>query len=91
MAPGGARERWEIHFVSVASTTIDPAKIPQMIMRRGSINGPQIGGTYSATTDSNTDPILLNMNEAIAFTFTGGDTGAVGTVHIEGLQYVWGN
>lgn len=92
ITPGGARERWEIHFVSVSSTTaVNSNKVPEMREHRGSVNGPQIGGTYSATADSNTDPILLQMNEGIAFVFRNGDPGAVGTVHIEGLRLVWGN
>lgn len=90
--PGGARERWEVHFISVSAGVLaNSINVPTLRQYRGSLNGPQIGGTYSGQTDSTTDPILLNMNEGIAFQFTGGDPGQTGTVHLEGLRYVWGN
>jgi hypothetical protein len=90
LAPGGARERWEIHFMAVSATQLTPTKVPTMVMYRSSaVPGNQLGGTSSAISDSNTDPILLNMNEPIVFVFTGGDAGASGSIHIEGLRFVW--
>lgn len=91
LSPGGARERWEIHFTSVSATQLTPTKVPTMVVYRSSpVPGNQLGGTTSAISDANTDPIMLNMNEPIVFVFSGGDPGAVGTIHIEGLRYVWG-
>lgn len=91
LAPGGARERWEIHFTAVSATVLTPTNVPIMVMYRSSaVPGNQLGGTSSAISDANTDPIPLNMNEPIVYVFSGGDPGAVGTIHIEGLRYVWG-
>lgn len=90
LSPGGARERWEIHFVAVSATTLTNTKVPSMIMYRScAIPGNQLGGTLSAISDASTDPIMLNMNEPILFAFSAGDTGAVGSIHIEGLRFVW--
>lgn len=90
LAPGGARERWKIEFVAVNATQLGTLAIPTMIMyRSAAVLGNQLSGTYVATLDSSTDTYLLNMNEPVVFEFTGGDPGAVGSVHIEGLRYVW--
>lgn len=92
LAPGGARERWKIEFVAVNASTPTTLKVPSMVMYRSApVSGNQLAGTFTGTMDSSTDEYLLNMNEPVVFEFTGGDPGAVGSVHIEGLRYVWGN
>lgn len=91
LAPGGAKERWVIHFTAVSSTQLTTNNIPSMVMYRGSaVPGNQLGGTFSALADSDTDEILLNMNEGVVYVFSKGDPGAQGSVHIEGVRYVWG-
>jgi len=89
-SPGGARERWLINLVAVNCTQLTTLKTPTMLTYRGAPVAPyQIGGTYSAVLDSNTDPTLMNMNEDFYCVFSGGDAGAIGTVRLEGSRYVW--
>lgn len=90
-APGGARERWLITLVNVTCTQLTTLKTPTMIMYRSApVPSQQIGGTYSATLDTDSsDQFLMNMNEDVYCVFSGGDAGAVGTVRIEGTRYVW--
>lgn len=93
LAPGGAREKWVINFmtVSTANTIANSPNVPQMIVyRQAPIPGNQLGGTFSALLDTNTDTFLLNMNEGLYFVVTVGDVGSVVTVHIEGIRHVWG-
>lgn len=93
LAPGGARERWVINFINVVTTNIPAAstKVPQLVIYRSSaVPGNQLGGTFNAILDSTTDIYELNMNEALVFEFTQGDSGSVGNIHIEGIRHVWG-
>lgn len=89
--PGGARERWLISLVNVTCTQLTTINVPTMIMYRSApVPAYQIGGTYTATLDSDSsDRFLLNMNELVYCVFTGGDPTAVGTVRLEGTRYVW--
>ena len=93
MAPGGARERWKISVVSVTctQTVVNSSNVPTMLMYRGSpVPANQIGGTYTATLDTDsTDQFVFNMNEDVYFVFSGGDAGAIATIRIEGTRYVW--
>jgi hypothetical protein len=93
LSPGGAREKWTVNFVAVNTTSPIPnsTNVPTMIMyRSAAVAGNQLGGTFSANMDTDsTDVYALNMNEPIVFVWTGGDPGAVGKVHIEGIRYVW--
>lgn len=93
LSPGGAREKWTINFVAVNTTTtiLNSTNVPTMIMyRSAAVPGNQLGGTFSANMDTDSsDVYALNMNEPIVFVWSGGDPGAIGTVHIEGTRYVW--
>lgn len=93
LAPGGAREKWTVNFVAVNTTSPLPnsTNVPQLIMyRSAAVPGNQLGGTFAANMDTDsTDVYNLNMNEAIVFVWSGGDPGAAGTVHIEGIRHVW--
>lgn len=91
LAPGGARERWQITLVTVTCTQPLSIKVPTMTMHRTApVPQYRIGGTYSAILDTDsTDTFLFNMNEDVYFVFTGGDLGAIATVRIEGTRYVW--
>lgn len=93
LSPGGAREKWTINFIAVNVQSPIPNSIlvPTMIMYRScAVPGNQLGGTFAATMDSDsTDTYVLNMNEPIVFAFTGGDPASTGSVHIEGIRYVW--
>lgn len=94
LSPGGARERWVINFITVNTTGIpvNSINVPQLLMYRGSaVPGNQLGGTTNALLDTTTDVFELNMNEPIVFVISGGELGAVTTVHIEGVRHVWGN
>lgn len=94
IAPGGARERWEINLITVNTTNV-PAlstNVPSLVIyRAAAIPGNQLGGTFNALLDTNTDEFLLNMNEGMVFVFSLGDVGSLGTVHIEGVRHVWGD
>lgn len=93
LAPGGAREKWVINFMTVSTTNVpaNSPNVPQMIVYRGSpVPGNQLGGTFSALLDTNTDTFLMNMNEGLYFIVTLGDVGSIVTVHIEGIRHVWG-
>jgi hypothetical protein len=93
LSPGGAREKWTVNFVAVNTTVVTPnsTNVPTMIMyRSAAVAGNQLGGTFSANMDTDsTDTYALNMNEPIVFVWSGGDPGAVGKVHIEGIRHVW--
>lgn len=93
LSPGGAREKWTVNFVAVNTTAASPnsTNVPTMIMyRSAAVPGNQLGGTFSANMDTDsTDTYALNMNEPIVFVWTGGDPGALGKVHIEGIRHVW--
>lgn len=93
LSPGGARERWQVTFVSVSVTNIptNSFKVPTLIMyRSAAVPGNQLGGTYTGTLDADSQSVYdLNMNEPIVFVFSGGDVGSIGNVHIEGIRYVW--
>lgn len=94
LSPGGAREKWVVNFqtVSTANVPTNSTNVPQMIVyRQAAIPGNQLGGTFSALLDSNTDTFVLNMNEGLVFVVSGGDSGSIVTVHIEGIRHVWGN
>lgn len=93
-APGGAREKWVINFITTVVTNVVPASnlVPQLILyRSAAIPGNQLGGTFSAFQDTSTVVYELNMNEPIVCVFSGGDPASIGTVHIEGIRHVWGN
>jgi hypothetical protein len=93
-APGGAREKWVINFITTVVTNVVPASnlVPQLILyRSAAIPGNQLGGTFSAFQDTSTVVYELNMNEPIVCVFSGGDPDSIGTVHIEGVRHVWGN
>lgn len=93
LSPPGAREKWTVNFVAVNTTTtiLNSTNVPTMIMyRSAAVPGNQLGGTFSANMDTDSsDVYVLNMNEPIVFVWSGGDPGAVGQVHIEGIRYVW--
>lgn len=93
LAPGGARERWVITFINVATTNIpaNSTKVPKLIIYRSSaVPGNELGGTFNAILDNSTDHYELNMNEPLVFEFTEGDTNSIGHIHIEGVRHVWG-
>jgi hypothetical protein len=93
LAPGGAREKWTINYVSVTMTNTIPnsVKVAQMVMYRSSAQpGNQLSGTSFANMDADSQSVYaFNMGEPAVFLFSGGDPGSIGTVHIEGIRYVW--
>lgn len=95
LAPNTAREKWTVNFVSVSTTqTIDNSpNNPSMITYRSSpVPGNQLAGTFTALLDTDSQSTYsLNINEGLVFVWSGGDPGAVGTVHIEGTRNVWEN
>lgn len=94
LAPGGAREKWVVNFITVNTTNV-PAlsvNVPQVVVyRAAAVPGNQLGGTFNALLDTTTDTFQLNMNEPMVFVFSQGDPGSIGNIHIEGTRHVWGN
>jgi len=93
LAPGGAREKWTINYVSVSMTNTIPnsVNVAQMVLYRSSAQpGNQLSGTSFANMDADSQSVyVLNMGEPVVFVFTGGDPASIGHVHIEGIRYVW--
>jgi hypothetical protein len=93
LAPGGAREKWTLNYVSVTMTNTIPnsVNVAQMVLYRSSAQpGNQLSGTSFANMDADSQSVyVLNMGEPVVFVFSGGDPASVGHVHIEGIRYVW--
>ena len=82
--PNGARESWQISYISVSSTSVD--SVPTIRFYRGSVIPSNfVTGTFSGTLDVDSIPnIELRTGEPLIGVWEGGDVGSTGTFHVEG-------
>jgi len=85
---GGAREIWQIGYISVNSTSVN--SVPTVKFYRGSIIEPNfVTGTFSGTLDVDSMPnIVLRQGERLWADWSQGDTGTLAVFTVTGIKKV---
>lgn len=88
LGPNGARESWNIAFISVTSTSVND--VPTVKFYRGSVVPSNfVTGTFSGSLDVDSQPnLILRSGERFYAYWEGGDPGTVGTFRLEGTRVV---
>lgn len=74
-------ETWHVNLVAIQVSTAD--REPQ---GRAYLNGVFVGGTYTASMNSNPDPFTLLSGQKYRFVWTGADVGATAYLTLLGRK-----